>query len=93
MEALSYYEHNVPAAQIKTSATLVMYGEHDRLRDGEELLHNNISNASKVVLPGLGHIPQIEDPEPSSERCCHFCRLADYLKKLKRPSRPWLVAR
>jgi pimeloyl-ACP methyl ester carboxylesterase len=42
---------------------MVMYGEVDRLRDGEELLHNNIANASKVVLPGLGHIPQIEDPE------------------------------
>ena len=33
------------------------------LRDGEELLHNNIVNASKTILPGLGHIPQIEDPE------------------------------
>jgi pimeloyl-ACP methyl ester carboxylesterase len=42
---------------------MVMYGEIDRLRDGEELLHNNIPNATKVVLPGLGHIPQIEDPE------------------------------
>jgi pimeloyl-ACP methyl ester carboxylesterase len=40
-----------------------MYGEHDRLREGEDLLVNNIVNASKVVLPGLGHIPQIEDPE------------------------------
>ena len=40
-----------------------MYGEVDRLRFGEELLHNNIVNASKKILPGLGHIPQIEDPE------------------------------
>ena len=63
MEALSYYDIMSRLPQIKTSATLVMYGEHDRLRDGEELLHNNISNATKVVLPGLGHIPQIEDPE------------------------------
>jgi pimeloyl-ACP methyl ester carboxylesterase len=63
MEALSYYDIMSRLPQVKTSATLVMYGEHDRLRDGEELLHNNIANASKVVLPGLGHIPQIEDPE------------------------------
>ena len=48
---------------MKARATLVMYGEHDRLREGEEILRNNIVNANKVVLPGLGHIPQIEDPE------------------------------
>ena len=42
---------------------MVLYGEVDRLRDGEELLHNNIINSEKVVLPGLGHIPQVEDPE------------------------------
>ena len=48
---------------IKASATMVVYGEVDRLRDGEELLHNNITNAQKVVLSGLGHIPQVEDPE------------------------------
>ncbi len=48
---------------IKASATLVMYGEIDRLRDGEELPHNNIINASKTVLPGIDHIPQVEDPE------------------------------
>ena len=40
-----------------------MYGEHDRLREGEDLLLNNIRNSSKAILPGLGHIPQIEDPE------------------------------
>ena len=49
--------------RIRASDTMVMYGDLDPLRDGEELLHNNIINASKVVLPGLGHIPQIEDPE------------------------------
>ena len=48
---------------VRATATLVLYGEHDRLRDGEELLRNNIVNARKVVLPGVAHIPQIEDPE------------------------------
>ena len=63
MDSLAYYDVLSRLPRITASATLVMYGEHDRLRDGEELLHNNITNASKKVLPGLGHIPQIEDPE------------------------------
>ena len=63
MESLAYYDIMSRLPRIQASATLVMYGEYDRLRDGEELLNNNIVNASKVVLPGAGHIPQIEDPE------------------------------
>ncbi len=61
--ALAHYDIMARLPMIQSRATLVMYGEHDRLREGEELLHNNISNASKTILPGLGHIPQIEDPE------------------------------
>ncbi len=61
--ALAHYDIMARLPMIQSRATLVMYGEHDRLRDGEELLHNNIANASKAILPGLGHIPQIEDPE------------------------------
>ena len=61
--ALAHYDIMARLPMIQTRATLVMYGELDRLRDGEELLHNNITNASKTILPGLGHIPQIEDPE------------------------------
>jgi pimeloyl-ACP methyl ester carboxylesterase len=63
MEALAHYDVMSRLPRIQASSTLIIYGEVDRLRDGEELLHNNIVNASKVVLPGLGHIPQIEDPE------------------------------
>jgi pimeloyl-ACP methyl ester carboxylesterase len=63
MESLAYYDIMSRLPRIQASATLVMNGEVDRLREGEEFLHNNIVNASKVVLPGLGHIPQIEDPE------------------------------
>jgi len=62
-DALAHYDIRARLPMIQTRATLVMYGEHDRLREGEELLHNNIANASKTILPGLGHIPQIEDPE------------------------------
>ena len=62
-DALANYDIMARLPMIQARATLVMYGEHDRLREGEELLHNNIANASKTILPGLGHIPQIEDPE------------------------------
>ena len=61
--ALAHYDIMPRLPMIQSKATLVMYGEHDRLREGEELLHSNIANASKIILPGLGHIPQIEDPE------------------------------
>ena len=61
--ALAHYDIRARLPMIQSRATLVMYGEHDRLREGEDLLHNNIANASKTILPGLGHIPQIEDPE------------------------------
>ncbi len=63
MHSLAHYDIMSRLPRIQATATLVMYGEVDRLRAGEELLHNNIVNASKKVLPGLGHIPQIEDPE------------------------------
>ena len=64
LESLSYYDIMSRLPLIKASATMVLYGEVDRLRwDGEELLLNNIVNAQKVVLPGIGHIPQVEDPE------------------------------
>ena len=60
---LAHYDIRARLPMIQSRATLVMYGEHDRLREGENLLYNNIANASKTILPGLGHIPQIEDPE------------------------------
>ena len=42
MEALAHYDVMSRLPRIQASSTLVMYGEVDRLRDGEELLHNNI---------------------------------------------------
>ena len=62
-QALANYDIMARLPWVRARATLVMYGEHDRLREGEDLLLNNIRNSSKAILPGLGHIPQIEDPE------------------------------
>ena len=63
MEALVWYDICARLPLIKASASLVLYGEHDRLREGEDILRYGLPNASKVILPGLGHIPQVEDPE------------------------------
>jgi pimeloyl-ACP methyl ester carboxylesterase len=63
MEALSNYDIMSRLPQVKASSTMVLYGEVDRLSEGADLLLNNIVNAQKVTLPGLGHIPQVEDPE------------------------------
>jgi pimeloyl-ACP methyl ester carboxylesterase len=44
--------------------TLILWGEHDRLiplRYGEQF-HRDIAGSSLVVFPGLGHVPQEEDP-------------------------------
>ena len=71
-QSLSYYDILSRLPLIKASSTLVLYGEKDMLRDGEELLHNNIANASKTILPGLGHIPQIEDPEAFIDALLEF---------------------
>jgi pimeloyl-ACP methyl ester carboxylesterase len=63
MESLSYYDIMARLPRIEAASTMVLYGEVDRLVDGADLLQNNIPNASKVILPGIGHIPQVEDPE------------------------------
>jgi pimeloyl-ACP methyl ester carboxylesterase len=44
--------------------TLILWGERDRLiplRYGEQF-HRDIKGSTLVVFPGLGHVPQEEDP-------------------------------
>lgn len=47
--------------------TLILWGERDRLipvSRGEQF-HRDIAGSTLVVLPGLGHVPQEEDPAQS----------------------------
>ena len=60
---LAHYDIMARLPLVNARATLVMYGEHDRRRGVGDLLLNNIRNASTAILPGVGHVPQIEDPE------------------------------
>ena len=62
-QSLSYYDIMSRLPLIKASSHIGDVRREGYAAGREELLHNNIANASKTILPGLGHIPQIEDPE------------------------------
>ncbi|SEQ99587.1 Pimeloyl-ACP methyl ester carboxylesterase [Solimonas aquatica] len=51
------------AAGLATPA-LIVWGELDRVLDvsGGEALHKALPNSQLVVLPGIGHLPMLEDP-------------------------------
>ena len=64
LTALAWFDIVSLLPKIKATASLVVYGEQDFLRDlAEDILRYNLPNCSKVILPNLGHIPQVEDPE------------------------------
>ncbi len=59
--------------------TLILWGELDRLIPpavGEEL-QRRIPGSQRVLLPGLGHVPQEEDPAASLAPVRRFLGLAD----------------
>ena len=62
-EAAAWYDLPSRLPSIRASSTLLLYGEHDRQLEFIDLLKHNVANSRKVVMPGLGHIFQIEDPE------------------------------
>jgi pimeloyl-ACP methyl ester carboxylesterase len=54
--------------------TLVVFGDRDRLvppRLGVRLVEN-LPDARLVVLPGVGHVPQFEEPETTLELVREF---------------------
>ena len=63
METLTWYDLVSRLHQVKASATLIVYSDRDSLIQGQDMLLYNISNASKTVLPGLAHIPRIDDAQ------------------------------
>ena len=74
--ALAYYDIMARLPLVKARATLVMNGEHDRRRVVGDMLLNNIRNSSKAILPGTGHVPQVEDPEGFADMVGAFLRPA-----------------
>ncbi len=68
--------------------TLVVVGEEDlkSVRASADLLHREIPGARKVVLPGVGHISNLEDPESFNAVVLEF--LEELPDRDARASRP-----
>jgi pimeloyl-ACP methyl ester carboxylesterase len=56
---------NAPQIRRVQQPTLVMWGERDQMisPDQGELFCRDISKCKRVTFPGLGHLPQEEDPQ------------------------------
>lgn len=53
--------------------TLILLGEHDiRFLERSELMAKEIPNAKHVIMPGVGHMTAIEDPEGTAKELLHF---------------------
>ena len=62
MMAVNAYE--IPKRLGRISCpTLIVYGSQDMLRDKEGVLRRGIRSSNAVVIPGAGHLPQIEAPQ------------------------------
>jgi pimeloyl-ACP methyl ester carboxylesterase len=71
VERFRQVPQGVDADRIRTVSvpTLVLWGRADRLMPVEwaERFHQDIAGSRLVILDGLGHVPQEEDPERSVE--------------------------
>jgi abhydrolase domain-containing protein 6 len=58
--------------------TLIVWGDHDRLVDvsGADILKSVLPKAEVVVLPDVGHIPMVEQPEESAKAFLRFRGIA-----------------
>ena len=52
--------------------TLILYGAKDGLISGEKTLLEGIKEARSVIIDGVSHFPQKEDPESFTEAVLAF---------------------
>lgn len=71
MEDLMPLEKTVRGLRVPT---LVVWGTNDRLlhASGAEILGKVIPRSKVVVMPGIGHVPMVEDPEGTAETYRRF---------------------
>lgn len=56
------------------AACLIIWGAKDRVMhvDDAHFLQENIAGSKKIILPGLGHVPMVEDPQLVAKNCQAF---------------------
>lgn len=54
--------------------TLIVWGDKDRTINvaTAEMLHNLMPNSKVVIMPDIGHLPMVEDPQQSAEDYLQF---------------------
>ncbi len=59
-----FLDHTEERAAGITAPTLIVWGADDKLLApaSAEILHKRIANSQVIMMPGIGHIPMIEDP-------------------------------
>ena len=55
-----------------TMPTLVMVGEHDPARNAAQLTHTKIQGSQYVVIPGAGHLSNLDKPEEFNNHISEF---------------------
>ena len=64
----------VPALEKVKADTLIVNGEYDMLRSKEETLKRHIKGSKLAIIPGAGHLPQIDNPEAFLEVVLPFLK-------------------
>ena len=73
-EALVYYDVIPNLPLIRTCKTLILNGELYSLRDGENLIPNNLRKANLALLPNVRHLPQVKDPHAFVKALVEFLK-------------------
>lgn len=72
----AWYDMFARLPLVRATATLIMNTEHggDRYLEMEDILVYNLQNASKVLLPGIGHTANVEDPKGFADAVVAFLK-------------------
>jgi pimeloyl-ACP methyl ester carboxylesterase len=67
-------EGTFPADRLSAikSPTLVFVGEEDPALEAARLIHNNISSSKLVILPGAGHLANLDCPKSFNQTVLEF---------------------
>jgi pimeloyl-ACP methyl ester carboxylesterase len=62
--------------------TLIVFGEKDRVINpaSAEILHKLMPRSEVIIMPGVGHVPMIEQPRKSAEDYLKFRASLDQTK-------------